>query len=115
MNGLAAQFGPGLLVAALAAPLVVLALFFALGLRGLARAITPLAAVPAFAAAVLAIGGAPFGAELPALRISLWLDQAGGLLLLAAAFVWLVVSILALKGSPVAAIADRGDAGTDPL
>jgi formate hydrogenlyase subunit 3/multisubunit Na+/H+ antiporter MnhD subunit len=97
MNGLAAQFGPGLLVAALAAPLMVLAIFLAPGSRGLARAIAPLAAAPALAAAVLAIAGAPFGAEAPALRVSLWLDQAGGLLLLASALVWFIVSLFALK------------------
>jgi formate hydrogenlyase subunit 3/multisubunit Na+/H+ antiporter MnhD subunit len=110
MSGLAAQFGPGLLVAALAAPLIVLAIFLAPGLRALARAITPLAAAPALAAGALALGGAPFGAEAPALRVSLWLDRPGGLLLLAAACVWFIVSIVALKGPPVAAIADRGDA-----
>jgi formate hydrogenlyase subunit 3/multisubunit Na+/H+ antiporter MnhD subunit len=97
MSALAQQFGPALLIATLAAPLVVLAVFLMPGLRGLARAITPLAAAPALAAAALAIGGAPFGAELPALRVSLWLDQPGGLLLLAAALVWLIVSLFALK------------------
>jgi formate hydrogenlyase subunit 3/multisubunit Na+/H+ antiporter MnhD subunit len=107
MNALAAQFGPGLMVAALAAPLAVLAFFFAPGLRGLARAITPLAALPALAAAALAIGSAPFGAELPALPISLWLDRAGGLLLLAAALVWLIVSIVALGEGQGRANADR--------
>ncbi len=95
MNELAAQFGPSLLVAALAAPLVVLAIFLSSSLRGLARAVTPLAAAPALVAALLAIGGAPFGAELPALRVSLSLDRPGGLLLLAAALVWLVVSVFA--------------------
>ena len=95
MSTLAQQLGPALLIATLAAPLVVLAIFLAPGSRGAARAITPLAATPALAAAVLAIGGAPFGAELPALRVSLWLDLPGGLLLLAAALVWLVVSIAA--------------------
>ena len=107
MNALAAQFGPGLMVAALAAPLAVLAFFFTPGLRGLARAITPLAALPALAAAALAIGSAPFGAELPALPISLWLDRAGGLLLLAAALVWLIVSIVALGEGQGRANADR--------
>jgi formate hydrogenlyase subunit 3/multisubunit Na+/H+ antiporter MnhD subunit len=110
MSALASQFGPSLLIAALAAPLIVLAAFLVPGLRGLARAITPLAAAPALAAAGLAIGGAPFGAELPALRVSLWLDQPGGLLLAAAALVWLIVSIFAFTELPVAAIADRGDA-----
>ena len=97
MTGLAAQFGPGLLALSLAAPLVVLALFLVPGQRALARAITPLAALPALGAAALAIGGAPFGAELPALRVSLWLDRPGGLLLLVAALVWLVVSVFALR------------------
>jgi formate hydrogenlyase subunit 3/multisubunit Na+/H+ antiporter MnhD subunit len=95
LSGLAQQFGPGLLVAALAAPLVVLAVFLVPGLSALARAITPLAAAPALAAAILAIGGAPFGVELPALRVSLWLDQPGGMLLATAAVVWLLVSLFA--------------------
>ena len=107
MNGLAAQFGPGLLVAALAAPLIVLAIFLVPTLRGLARAITPLAALPALAAAALAIGGAPFGAELPALRVSLWLDRPGGLLLAAAALVWLIVSLVALTEGQGRPNADR--------
>jgi formate hydrogenlyase subunit 3/multisubunit Na+/H+ antiporter MnhD subunit len=105
MSVLAHEFGPALLIATLAAPLVVLALFLAPGLRGLAPAITPLAATPALAAAALAIGGAPFGAELPALRVTLSLDQPGGLLLLAAALVWLIVSLFALsegRGKPTA-------------
>ena len=107
MNGLAAQFGPGLLVAALTAPLIVLALFLMAGLRGLARAITPLAAAPALGAAALAIAGAPFGAELPALRVSLSLDQPGGLLLAAAALVWLIVSLFALREGQGRPNADR--------
>jgi formate hydrogenlyase subunit 3/multisubunit Na+/H+ antiporter MnhD subunit len=97
MSALAQQFGPALLVAAMAAPLVVFAIFLVPSLRGLAGAITPLAAAPALVAAALAIGGAPFGAELPALRVSLWLDRPGGLLLAAAALVWLIVSVFALK------------------
>ena len=108
MTGLTQSIGSALLVAALGAPLVVLALFLMPGLRSLARAITPLAALPALAAAILAIGGSPFGVELPALRVSLWLDQGGALLLLAAALVWLIVSIVAFQ-RPLAAIADRGD------
>jgi formate hydrogenlyase subunit 3/multisubunit Na+/H+ antiporter MnhD subunit len=110
MNGLAAaaqQFGPGMLVATLAAPLVVVAAFVAPGLRGVARTITPLAAAPALAAATLAIGGAPFGADLSALRVSLSLDQPGGMLLLAAALVWLIVSIFALREGQGRANADR--------
>ena len=107
MSALAQQFGPALLVAALAAPLIVLAIFLVRGLRGLARAITPLAAAPALAAAALAIGGAPFGAELPALRMSLSLDRPGGLLLLAAALVWLIVSVFALREGQGRPNADR--------
>jgi formate hydrogenlyase subunit 3/multisubunit Na+/H+ antiporter MnhD subunit len=107
MSALAQQFGPALVVAALAAPLVVLVLFLVPGLRGLARAITPLAALPALGAAALAIAGAPFGAELPALRVSLSLDQPGGLLLAATALVWLIVSIFALKEGQGRLNADR--------
>jgi formate hydrogenlyase subunit 3/multisubunit Na+/H+ antiporter MnhD subunit len=107
MSGLAAQFGPGLLVAALAAPLIVLVLFLVPGLRGLARAITPLAALPALGAAALAIAGAPFGAELPALRVSLSLDQPGGLLLAAAALVWLIISRFAVREGQGRPNADR--------
>ena len=107
MNGLAAQFGPGLLIATLAAPLVVLVIFLAPGSRVLARAITPIAAAPALTAAALAIGGAPFGAELPALRVNLWLDRPGGLLLAAAALVWLIASVFALREAQGGANADR--------
>jgi formate hydrogenlyase subunit 3/multisubunit Na+/H+ antiporter MnhD subunit len=107
MSPPAAQFGPGLLVATIAAPLIVLVAFLAPSLRGPARAITPLAALPALAAAALAIGGAPFGAELPALRVTLWLDWSGGLLLLAASVVWLVVSLFALKEGEGRPNADR--------
>jgi formate hydrogenlyase subunit 3/multisubunit Na+/H+ antiporter MnhD subunit len=107
MSGLAAQFGPALLVAALAAPLVVLAVFLMPGLRGLARTITPLAAAPALAAAALVIGGAPFGAELSALRVSLWLDRPGGMLLAAAALVWMLVSAFALREGEGKPNADR--------
>ena len=107
MNGLAAQFGPALLIATLVAPLIVLAVFFVPALRTLARAITPIAAAPALAAGALAIGGGPFGAELPVLRVSLWLDQPGGLLLAAAALVWLLVSLFALKEGQGSPNADR--------
>jgi len=107
MSVLAQQFGPTLLIATLVAPLIVLAVFFVPALRALARVITPLAALPALAAAALAIGSAPFGAELPALRISLWLDQPGGLLLAAAALVWLIVSMFAVAEGQGRPNADR--------
>ena len=107
MNALAQEIGPGLLVAALVAPLVVLVIFLAPGLRGLARAIAPFAAAPALAAGILAIGGAPFGAELPTLRMSLWLDRPGGMLLAAAALVWLIVSVFAMREGQGRPNADR--------
>ena len=107
MSALAQQFGPALLIATLAAPLVVLGIFLMPGLRGLTRAITPLAALPALGAAALGIGGAPFGAELPVLRVSLWLDRPGGLLLAAASLVWLIVSIFALREREGTPNADR--------
>jgi formate hydrogenlyase subunit 3/multisubunit Na+/H+ antiporter MnhD subunit len=107
MNELAAQFGPTALIATMFAPLIVLVVFLVPALRALARTITPLAAFPALGAGVLAIGGAPFGAELPALRISFWLDRPGGLLLLAAALVWLIVSIFALRQGQGRPNADR--------
>lgn len=107
LAAMALEFGPGLLVATLVAPFAVLAIFLASRLRAFARTLTPLAAAPAFAAAVLAIGGAPFGVDLPALRVNLWLDQPGALLLLAAALVWLIVSGFALRGGQGTPNADR--------
>ena len=107
MSALAEQFGSTLLIVTLVAPLIVLVVFLVPALRGLARTITPLAALPALGAAALAIGGAPFGAELPALRVSLWLDQPGGLLLAAAALVWLIVSLFALREGQGRPNADR--------
>ena len=98
MSALAAaaqEFGPGLLVAALAAPLVVLAVFLSPKLRFAALATAPLAPLPALAAAILAIGGAPFGCELPGLRMSFRLDLPGAILLAAAALVWIAASVFA--------------------
>jgi len=107
LAGAAHEFGPGLLVAALAAPLVVLAAFVTARVRALARMITPLAAAPALVASILAIGGAPFGTELPAVGVTLWLDQPGGMLLAASALVWLVVSLFALREGEGRPNADR--------
>jgi formate hydrogenlyase subunit 3/multisubunit Na+/H+ antiporter MnhD subunit len=98
MSALAAaaqEFGPGLLVAALAAPLLTLAVFLAPRLRFAALAMAPLAPLPALAAAVLAIGGAPVACELPTLRMSLRLDQPGAILLASAALVWIAASVFA--------------------
>ena len=107
MSALAQAFGPDLLVAALAAPLAVLAASLSLRMRGLAWAMAPLAPLPAFAAAVLALAGASFGAELPALRMSLWLDRPGAILLAAAALVWLIRSVFALTDGAGRPNADR--------
>ncbi len=107
MNAVAAQLGPALLIATLAVPLIVLAASLATRIRALAWAMAPVAPLPAFAAGVLAIAGAPFGAELPALRFSLWLDRPGGLLLAAAALVWLIRSVFALTDRAGRPNADR--------
>jgi formate hydrogenlyase subunit 3/multisubunit Na+/H+ antiporter MnhD subunit len=98
MSALAAaaqEFGPGLLVAALAAPLVVLAVVLSPKLRFAALAMAPLAPLPALAAAILAIGGASFAGELPGLRMSFRLDLPGAILLAAAALVWIAASVFA--------------------
>ena len=100
MNALAQAFGPALLVATMAAPLVVLAASMWPGARSLARAMAPLAPLLALAAAILALAGAPFGAELPSLRMSFCLDRPGAMLLLAAALVWIVSGVFALAGPP---------------
>jgi len=110
MSALAAaaqEFGPGLLVAALAAPLVVLAVFLSPKLRFAALAMAPLAPLPAVAAAILAIGGAPFGCELPGLRMSFRLDLPGAILLAAAALVWIAASVFARMDSTGRPNADR--------
>jgi formate hydrogenlyase subunit 3/multisubunit Na+/H+ antiporter MnhD subunit len=89
----ALDHGPGLLAAVLAAPLVVLAAFLWPRLRAFALALAPLAPLPALAAAVLALDGAPFALELPALRMSFRLDQPAAMLLAAAALVWIAATV----------------------
>jgi formate hydrogenlyase subunit 3/multisubunit Na+/H+ antiporter MnhD subunit len=99
----AQEFGPGLLAAALAAPLIVLVVFLSPNLRLVALAMAPLAPLPALAAATVALGGAPFAFELPALRISFRLDPPGAILLAAAALVWIAASVSAradMTGGP---------------
>jgi formate hydrogenlyase subunit 3/multisubunit Na+/H+ antiporter MnhD subunit len=98
MSALAAaaqEVGPGLLAAALAAPLAVLAIFLSPKLRFAALAMAPLAPLPALAAAILAFGGPPAAFELPELRMSFRLDQPGAILLAAAALVWIAASVSA--------------------
>ena len=103
----AGMFGPGLLAAAFAAPFVILAVFVAPKLRFVATALAPLAPLPALATAILTISGAPFGCELPGLRMSFRLDQPGAMLLAAAALVWIAASIFALADRTGRANADR--------
>ena len=106
--GPAAQaFGPGLLVAALAAPLLILATFLARKLRLAALAMAPFAPLPALAAAVLTLGGEPLACELPGLRMSFRLDQPGAMLLATAALVWIAASVFARTEWTGRANADR--------
>ncbi|WGJ14306.1 proton-conducting transporter membrane subunit [Methylocapsa sp. D3K7] len=106
MNGLANMahgFGPLLLGMALAPPLALLAACLSRRLRRHALALLWLAPLPALAAALLVIGGAPSAFELPALQISLFLDTPGAMLLAVAALLWIAASITALaemRGKP---------------
>jgi formate hydrogenlyase subunit 3/multisubunit Na+/H+ antiporter MnhD subunit len=100
----AGAFGAGLLAAAFAAPLVILAVFAAPKLRFVATALAPL---PALAAAILTISGAPFGCELPELRMSFRLDQPGAMVLAAAALGWIAASVFALADRTGRGNADR--------
>jgi formate hydrogenlyase subunit 3/multisubunit Na+/H+ antiporter MnhD subunit len=90
----AQAFGPGLIAASLAAPLVVLAVFLSPRLRLAGLAMAPFAPLPALAAAVLALGGAPFGLELQALRMNFALDRPGAMLLAASTLVWMAAGVL---------------------
>jgi formate hydrogenlyase subunit 3/multisubunit Na+/H+ antiporter MnhD subunit len=95
--------GPGLLAAALATPLVLLTACLSQKLRGHALALQWFAPLPALAAALLAIGGAPLAFEQPALRVSLWLDAPGAMLLAVAALLWIAASATAfteMRGKP---------------
>ena len=100
----AETIGPGLLAAALALPLVLLAACLTQKLRRHALALQWLVPLPALAAALLAIGGAPLAFEAPALRVSLGLDLPGALLLAVVALLWIATSATAfaddLRGKP---------------
>ena len=67
----------------------------------------PFAPLPALAAAVLTIGGAPLACELPGLRMSFRLDQPGAMLFAAAALVWIAASVFARADRTGRANADR--------
>ena len=73
--------GPGLLVAALAAPLVLLAACLSRKLRRRALALLWFPTLTALAAALIVMGGAPLAFDQPALRVSLSLNTAGAMLL----------------------------------
>ena len=90
------------------APLVILAVLVELKLRFVATALASRSRrCAALATAILTISGAPFGCELPGLRMSFRLDQPGAMLLAAAALVWIAASIFALADRTGRANADR--------
>jgi len=88
--------GPGLLVATLAMPLIMLAVRLSRKLRRHALALQWLAPLPALTAALLAISGPPLAFAEPALRVSLFLDKPGAMLLAVAAILWIGTSAYAL-------------------
>lgn len=99
----AGAIGPALLVAALAIPLALLAARLSPKLRRHALALLPLAPLPALAAALLAISGAPLAYTQPTLRLSLFLDAPGAMLLAVAALLWIAAGAYAfadMRGRP---------------
>jgi formate hydrogenlyase subunit 3/multisubunit Na+/H+ antiporter MnhD subunit len=106
LSGLAASLGPPLLVLTLGTPLTLLVASISPSLRRPVLLALPLAPVPALAAALLALVGAPFAAEIPHLRISFALDAPGAMLLLVSALLWIGAGAYAaadLGGQPNAA------------
>ncbi|MGH6930954.1 MAG: complex I subunit 5 family protein [Dongiaceae bacterium] len=97
------SLGPSLLAATLATPLAMLAACLSQKLRRHALVLQWLAPLPALAAALLAIGGTPLAFEQPALRVSLWLDTPGAMLLAVVALLWIATSVTAFaetRGRP---------------
>jgi formate hydrogenlyase subunit 3/multisubunit Na+/H+ antiporter MnhD subunit len=95
--------GPELLAAALATPLVMMIACLSQNLRRHALALQWLAPLPALAAALLVIGGAPVAFEQPTLRVHLLLDAPGAMPLAVAALLWIAASITAfaeMRGKP---------------
>jgi hypothetical protein len=105
MTGAANILGPRLLAATLAVPLLFLAACLSGRLRSAALALQWLAPIPALGAAILAIGGGPFGVDWPALRVSLRLDLPGALILAVVSLMWIVVGAATFSGE--AAKAER--------
>ena len=94
MNG-ADTLEPGLLVATLATPLVLLLTCLWRRLRDSMPALLVLAPLPGLAAAILAIGGTPLAFDQPQLEISLALDVPGAILLGVAALLWNAAGVYA--------------------
>jgi multicomponent Na+:H+ antiporter subunit A len=94
MNG-ADTLEPGLLIAALATPLVLLLACLWQRLRDSMPALLVLAPLPGLAAAILAIGGTPLAFDQPQLEISLALDVPGAILLGVAALLWSAAGVYA--------------------
>ncbi len=92
-----------LLVAALAAPLVMLLACLSRRLRDVMPAALAFAPIPALAAALLTPGGAPLVFFPPPLRMTLTLDVPAAILLGVAALLWIVAGAYAatyLRGKP---------------
>jgi formate hydrogenlyase subunit 3/multisubunit Na+/H+ antiporter MnhD subunit len=98
MTAAANVLGAWLLAATLAVPLLFLAACLSERLRTAALALQWLAPIPALGAAILAIGGGPFGVDWPALRMSLKLDPPGALILAAVSLLWVVVGAATFPG-----------------
>jgi len=84
-----------LLVAALAAPLAMLIAWLARPLRDRMPGLLAFAPVPALAAALAAPDSAPLVLFRPPFRLTLTLDVSGGLLLGAAALLWILAGAYA--------------------
>lgn len=89
------MISPGLLVAALATPLVVLATCISRKQRDYRPWIFWLAPLPALSVALLGLRGPPLSFSAPALGINLFLDQPAAMLLAAAALLWIGAGISA--------------------
>jgi formate hydrogenlyase subunit 3/multisubunit Na+/H+ antiporter MnhD subunit len=96
---MALSIGPLLLASALAVPLALLAACLLRTPRRHALAVLPLAPIPALAAALVAAGGGSLTFAQPALRLTLFLDAPGAMLLGVVALLWL--------GAGAYAFADR--------
>ncbi len=92
MTGTGSPLGVLLLAATLAAPVALLAACLSRQLRPLALSLQGLAPIPGLAAAIFVLLDGPVGLDVPQIRLSLWLDAPGALMLAASALLWIVVS-----------------------